>query len=155
MIALLAMRRQSSAMPSGSGNLAATRTYWGGGLSLNGYPISVIGVTPPSFFGVEVGHRYDVAIPLCADRLMSEDIKGAYQAAAAWWLSMMGRLKPGWTVTRASAYLTATSPAFKMKEDNFPEDYKPDLAKRYLANKLNAKEANNGVSDIREARRYR
>jgi hypothetical protein len=27
----------------------------------------------------------------------------------------------------------------------------PDLAKKYLANKLNAKEANNGVFDIREA----
>jgi len=32
----------------------------------------VIGVTPPSFFGVEVENRYDVAIPLCADRLLAE-----------------------------------------------------------------------------------
>jgi hypothetical protein len=47
-------------------------------LTLNGYPVSVIGVTPPSFFGVEVGHRSDVAIPLCADRLMSEDHKRAH-----------------------------------------------------------------------------
>ena len=45
-------------------------------LTLNGYPVSVIGVTPPSFFGVEVGHRYDVAIPPCADRLMADDHKG-------------------------------------------------------------------------------
>jgi putative ABC transport system permease protein len=117
-------------------------------LSLNGYPVSVIGVTPPSFFGVEVGHRYDVAIPLCADRLMSEDHKGRMPGRAAWWLSIMGRLKPGWTVTSASAYLTAISPT--VMRTTLPEDYKPDLAKRYLANKLNATEANNGVSDIRE-----
>jgi hypothetical protein len=63
---------------------------------------------------------------------------------AAWWLSIMGRLKPGWTVTGASAYLTAISPT--VMRMTLPEDYKPDLAKRYLANKLNAKEANNGVS---------
>jgi predicted permease len=117
-------------------------------LSLNGYPVPVIGVTPPSFFGVEVGHRYDVAIPLCADRLMSEDHQGRIPGRAAWWLSIMGRLKPGWTVTSASAYLRAISPT--VMRMTIPEDYKPDLAKKYLANKLNAKEADNGVSDIRE-----
>jgi putative ABC transport system permease protein len=117
-------------------------------LTLDGYPISVIGVTPPSFFGVEVGHRYDVAVPLCSDRLMSQDHKGRMPSRTDWWLSIMGRLKPGWTVTNASAYLTAISPAFM--RTTLPEDYKPDLAKRYLTNRLNAKEADNGVSDVRE-----
>jgi putative ABC transport system permease protein len=117
-------------------------------LTLNGYPVSVVGVTPPSFFGVEVGHRYDVAIPLCADRLMSEDHKGRIPGRSAWWLSVMGRLNPGWTVASATVYLKAISPAFMRM--TLPEDYKPDLAKRYLANTLNAKDANNGVSDIRE-----
>jgi predicted permease len=117
-------------------------------LTLNGYPVSVIGVTPPSFFGVEVGHRYDVAIPLCADRLMAEDHKGRIPGRADWWLSIMGRLKPGWTVKSASAYLSAISPT--LMRMTLPEDYKPDLAKKYLADKLNAKEADNGVSDIRE-----
>ena len=36
-------------------------------VSLDGYVVPVIGVTPASFFGVEVGSRYDVAVPLCAD----------------------------------------------------------------------------------------
>jgi predicted permease len=117
-------------------------------LTLNGYPVSVIGVTPPSFFGVEVGHRYDVAIPLCADRLLAEDHKGRIPGRADWWLSIMGRLKPGWTIKSASAYLSAISPTFMRM--TMPEDYKADLAKKYLVNKLNAKEAANGVSDIRE-----
>ena len=34
--------------------------------SLDGQSFPVIGVTQPGFFGVEVGNRYDVAIPLCA-----------------------------------------------------------------------------------------
>jgi putative ABC transport system permease protein len=117
-------------------------------LSLNGYPVSVIGVTTPSFYGVEVGHRYDVAVPLCMDRLMADDHKGRIPSRSAWWLSIMGRLKPGWTVKKASAYLAAFSPTFMQM--TLPEDYKPDLAKKFLANKLNAKEADNGVSDIRE-----
>ena len=61
----------------------------------------MIGVTGPDFFGVEVGHRYDVAVPLCADRLFFADGKGRIPGKTAWWLSAMGRLKPGWTVERA------------------------------------------------------
>lgn len=46
-------------------------------ISPDGYPIPVVGVTPVSFFGVEVGNRYDVAIPLCADRLRPKARKAA------------------------------------------------------------------------------
>ena len=38
-------------------------------VTLDGHTFPVIGVTPASFFGVEVGNRYDIALPLCADRL--------------------------------------------------------------------------------------
>ena len=51
-------------------------------VNLDGHPFPVLGVTPASFFGVEVGSRYDVAIPLCADRLLSEDGKGRIPVAA-------------------------------------------------------------------------
>ena len=70
----------------------------------------VIGVTGPGFFGVEVGHRYDVAVPLCADPLFFEDGKGRIPGKTAWWLSIMGRLKPGWTVERARSQLQTSRP---------------------------------------------
>ncbi|MEX2261305.1 MAG: ABC transporter permease [Bryobacteraceae bacterium] len=116
-------------------------------VNLDGYPIPVIGVTPPSFFGVEVGHRYDVAIPLCADKLLAEDKKGRIPVRHAWWLSMMGRLKPGWTVERATAHLQALSPG--IMQATLPPTYKPDMVKRYLANKLAASDAGTGVSGLR------
>ncbi len=120
-------------------------------MSLDGHSIPVIGVTPPSFFGVEVGSRYDVAIPLCADRLLAEDKKGRIPVPSAWWLSMMGRLKPGWTAKSATAHLHALSPG--IMRATLPPGYKPNLAKRYLANKLAATEA--GTGDIRVARAIR
>jgi len=80
--------------------LAGDPAALGRSLSLSGHSVPVIGVTPASFFGVEVGNRYDVAIPLCADRMMAEDQNGRIPNAAAWWLSIMGRLKPGWTEER-------------------------------------------------------
>jgi hypothetical protein len=36
-------------------------------LTLEGHPVEVIGVTPASFFGLEVGRSFDVAVPICAE----------------------------------------------------------------------------------------
>src|SRR5712692_4949081 len=116
-------------------------------VSLDGHTIPVIGVTPPSFFGVEVGTRYDVAIPICADTLFAEDKKGRIPVPHAWWLSMMGRLKPGWTVERANSHLHALSPG--IMRATLPPTYKPATAKRYLANKLEATDGGTGVSGLR------
>jgi len=117
-------------------------------VSLDGYAVPVIGVTPASFFGVEVGSRYDVAVPLCADRLIAEDKKGRIPVRHAWWLSMIGRLKPGWTAERATAHLHALSPG--IMRATLPPIYKPDQAKKYLANKVGATDGGTGVSGLRE-----
>jgi predicted permease len=116
-------------------------------ISLDGQPIPVIGVTPPSFFGVEVGNRFDVAIPLCADRLIAEDKKGRAPIRHAWWISVMGRLKPGWTIERATAQLRTISPG--IMQASLPPGYKSETAKKYLANKLAASVGGTGVSGLR------
>src|SRR5471030_1662423 len=116
-------------------------------VTLDGRQFRVIGVTPASFFGVEVGKRYDVAVPLCADALLSEDGKGRMPGRTAWWLSAMGRLKPGWTAERATAHLQALSQA--ITEASLPPSYRPSEAKKYLANKLAATAGSTGVSGLR------
>ncbi len=114
---------------------------------LDGHAIPVIGVTPASFFGVDVGYQYDVAIPLCADALLSDDGKGRAPNLTAWWLSGMGRLKPGWTTQRATAQLRVVSPG--IMRDSLPPAYQPDSAKKYLANKLEVTSGATGVSQLR------
>ena len=117
-------------------------------VSLDGRPFPVIGVTPESFFGVEVGNRYEVAIPLCADQLLAEDkTRVRAPVPTAWWLSMMGRLKPGWPVERADAHLQTLSPG--IMRATLPPTYRPDSAKRYLENKLTATQGGTGVSGLR------
>jgi putative ABC transport system permease protein len=119
----------------------------GRAVTLDGRSFRIAGVTPVSFFGVEVGARYDVAVPLCADRLLAEDGKGRMPVRRAWWLSAMGRLKPGWTPERATAHLQAVSPG--IMEASLPPTYRPDQVKRYLANKLAATAGGTGVSGLR------
>ena len=116
-------------------------------IALDGKRLPIGGVTTPGFFGVEVGNRYDVALPLCADRLFSDDGKGRAPNRVAWWLSAMGRLKPGWTLDRAKANLLALSPS--IMEAILPPEYRPDDAKRFLANKLDVTAGGTGVSQLR------
>jgi len=116
-------------------------------VSLEGRTFPVLGVTPPGFFGVEVGWRYDVAIPLCADRMMSDEGIGRIPVKTDWWLSLMGRLKPGWTIERANAHLHALSAG--IMQTALPPSYRPDTAKGYLKNKLGAAPAGSGQSFLR------
>jgi predicted permease len=118
----------------------------GRSLMLDGHSFDIVGVTPPSFFGVEVGRAFDVAVPLCAEAL-SRGERSALDKTDVWFLAAFGRLKPGWTVERASAQLAAISgPIF---QDTLPARYRAEDATNYRNFKLGAFEASTGVSTLR------
>ena len=126
---------------------AGDREVVGRTVSLDGHSFPAIGVAPPAFFGVEVGRAFDVTVPLCADQLIAEDRKGRRPRPDGWWLAIMGRLKPGWTVERANAQMQTLAPG--IMEATLPPTYLPDTAKRYLANKLVVGAAGSGISGLR------
>ena len=120
----------------------------GRSLTLDGYPFEVVGVTPASFFGVEVGRTFDVAAPLCAEPLLLGS-ESALDRRDYWKLDIMGRLKPGWTLERASAHLAAMSPG--LFAATVPPRYDAATAKDYQAFTLIAADAGRGVSNLRRA----
>jgi putative ABC transport system permease protein len=69
-------------------------------ISLNGYPVQVVGISAAGFFGVAAGNKFDVAIPICT--------QGPVPNIA---VRMMARLKPGVSVQQANAHLAALSPS--------------------------------------------
>jgi predicted permease len=115
-------------------------------ITVEGRPFEITGITEPGFYGVEVGRSYDVAVLICSEPVIrGEDTM--YDMRHGWWLSAMGRLKPGWTLERATAQLKAVSPA--ILEATIPPVYKPDDVKKYLDYKFAAFSAQNGFSDLR------
>jgi predicted permease len=75
-------------------------------VSLNRQPFEVIGVSAPRFSGVEVGKTFDVAIPLCASaRFDARNL----DSRSRWWLSIMGRAKPGLPTAQLGARLAVLS----------------------------------------------
>ena len=128
------------------------QTYFGGRASVIGStltvlnrPFTVVGVTPPGFTGLEVGQTFDVALPVCSAMLWRPGL----QQSDFWWLTVMGRLKPDWTIARANEQLRALSPGFL--DATIPSGYGADLVAQYRAFRFGVISAGRGVSRLREA----
>jgi predicted permease len=88
-----------------------------------------------------------VALPICAERLTRGE-RSRLDVRRAWWLAVIGRLKPGWTIERASAQLNAISPGIFAA--TVEPTYIPRSAKEYREFRLGAFPAATGVSSLRE-----
>ena len=75
-------------------------------LVVDGVALTIIGVAAPTFFGLEVGRPFDVAVPLRVEPL----IRGDRSQLQRHRLSVMLRLKPGQSTDAGSAALRALQP---------------------------------------------
>src|SRR5215471_12947621 len=74
----------------------------GRGITLNGVPFSVIGVAARGFHGVSVGNHSDLFMPIVMMPSVNPPANG-WNTRHWWWLTVMGRLKPGATVESATS----------------------------------------------------
>jgi predicted permease len=105
-------------------------------LRVNGELHPVIGVTSPEFLGLAVGESFDIAQPYCGE-LRRE----VFDAA------VMGRLRAGWTIERASAHLGALSRG--IFEASSPTGYTANYLERFKSFRMAAYPASTGVSRLR------
>ena len=87
-----------------------------------------------------------MAIPICAAGVLSPDA-GLIDQSYVWWLSVMGRLRPGWTAERATAQLRAISPS--LFKQTLSDWFDPEAVTNYLAFKLEAVPCAGGSSSLR------
>jgi predicted permease len=142
----------------GCGNPGAVISYsfwqreFGGGsnvigrkLTLDDHPAEIIGVTPASFQGPEIGRTFDVVVPLCAEAIGAENNR--LEQNHAWWLTVMGRLKPGWTIDQATADVNGLSSG--IMTETVPFEWDKESVQKYLGAKLAAYPAATGISQLR------
>jgi len=131
--------------------VVASYSYWKGQMGgqpitpnttilVEGRSVQVMGVTPPSFLGVVVGDRFDLAYPTCIPPNPRREM---------FVFSVMGRLKPGWSLARASGYYGSISPG--LFESTAPTGYSAEAVKTFKAYKLAAYPGGAGVSTLRSA----
>src|SRR5579871_3113565 len=108
-------------------------------------PTRVLGVTPPRFFGLEVGHTFDFALPLCSTPSYHDDLP-YFTRPDYFFLTVMGRLKFDWTLARASAQLESISPGIIAA--TIPRGYSNAALDIYRRYQLAAYPAGHGVSSL-------
>jgi len=123
----------------------------GGTLSLRSQLFEVIGVAPPGFYGLNVGEKFDVAVPICATALF-DNKESRLGSRSWWWLKVAGRVKPGISRLQATARLKVISPAIFAAA--LPEDFSPDGQRRFLKLTLMAAPAATGISEFGMRRQF-
>jgi putative ABC transport system permease protein len=118
-------------------------------LTIERVPFTIVGVTPPDFFGPEVGRTFDVVIPIGAEPLVRGK-ESFLDRRSTWWLNVFARMKPGQTLETATQALRIAQP--QIREATIPPDYRAQDVERYLNTPLTLDSAGNGTSGLR--RRY-
>jgi predicted permease len=85
--------------------LGGTDAAVGSRLEIGEKQFQIVGVTPPTFTGLEVGQTFDLALPICAAAFWGDALDQRHN----WWLIGMGRLKSGWTLAQAAQHVRALS----------------------------------------------
>jgi predicted permease len=131
-------------------------------LSLNGQQFEVVGVTPPSFFGIDVGETFDAIVPLESERIVDAK-QSAINASSYWWrlprfgsvldtdtwsIFVGGRLKPGVDAARADARLRVLSPA--IFQAGVPPEAGEKKRQYALHATMDTMPIPNGISETRE-----
>ena len=109
-------------------------------LIVDGALVQVIGVTPPSFFGLAVGESFDIVHPFCQPQHLMRNYFD---------VTVMGRLRPGLILSQASAQLAGMSPGIMAATEITGYDAK--ITSQYRHFKLAAYSAATGVSYLRDS----
>ncbi len=133
-------------------------------LSLDGQQFEVVGVTPPNFFGVDVGETFDAMVPIESERIVDAKqlrINGpqstwwlrppvgpAIDAPSSWWLLAVGRLKLGIDAQRADARMRVLSPG--ILQASMPREWGEKGRQWALHDSFVAAAIPNGISLTRE-----
>jgi len=93
-------------------SFGGSRDAIGRTIELNGTPFTIIGVAEQGFTGITPGSDYDVWLPLAAGPRISNSMmwNNRQDNVSFWWLTVLGRLKPGTDLPQAQA---AVSGAFR------------------------------------------
>src|SRR5256885_934239 len=116
-------------------------------LRLADHSLEIVGVTPPNFYGLEIGRSFDLALPICAEAILRGK-NSRLDSGTSWWLMVTGRLKPGSSLAQANSSLQSMSP--ELFQAALPGNYPPANIRDYLGFKLEAVPAASGYSLLRE-----
>ena len=126
------------------------RSLIGGTVYIEGNPFTVVGVTPPGFFGETLrGDPPDLFIPLQQEPLINGDTSILRQPVSAW-LRAIGRLRPGATIDGMDARLTGVLRQWMQHDAGYPDNWMPDVIQGLPQQVIAVVPAGSGVGIMKE-----
>jgi predicted permease len=123
------------------------RSAIGSMLSLSTHAFEVIGVAPSGFSGLDVGSKFDVAVPICT-AAMFDAPESRLDDRGWWWLHVIGRIKPAFSRAQLASRLAGISP--QVFAAALPGEIDPRLKKSFLRRSFIALPVSTGISDLRQ-----
>jgi predicted permease len=141
-------------VPQGHPVAVISHAYWkrrfaqdpgvlGQSLIINLVPFTIIGVTSPDFFGLQVGRSADITVPMSMHPLVGSGA-GLNNREAWWQLPMLGRLRPGVSPEQARAEVDLLLKQFLDEAQTWPQ-LRQDVFQR-----AELMPAGNGLAELRE-----
>lgn len=118
-VAVLSYKYWSSRYPTGVDAV-------GQSIRINHIPVTVVGVAPPGFFGVNPGTSPAVYLPMRSAPVFSpkpaDEEQSKFIARDSYWVEMMGRLRPGVSLEQAQAELAGRFQQFVKSTITSPKE---------------------------------
>jgi predicted permease len=122
----------------------------GSSFVIEGHPFTVIGVTPPGFFGDTLrSNPPDIWIPVQQEPLIDGDSALLHQSISAW-LRMIGRLRPGASTTGMAPRLTGTLRQWMQHDSGYPANWMSGIIQMLPKQMINLVPAGAGVAVMKE-----
>jgi putative ABC transport system permease protein len=119
---------------------AGSQDVLGKTIRVDKVPLTIVGVTPPDFFGAEVGQYSDITFPVHTYERMNPG-RDLLRQASSYWLRVMARLKPGVSPAQARSVLLSVWPRLLEADGPAPVDG--------WTQKLHIEPGNTGYSAVR------
>lgn len=147
----------ASAAPVAVLSYHAWKAFYGSDPSILGstfvvedHPVTVIGIAPPGFYGETLrSDPPDLWIPLQQEPLLNGQNSLLHQSISGW-LRVIGRLRPGASVTGIGPRLTAILRRWLQNDAGFPAAWIPEIVRFLPRQNIAVVPAGSGVAAMRE-----
>jgi predicted permease len=117
-------------------------------ITVNGHPLTIVGVSARGFAGVQVGQAADVMLPLMMKAQMTPTWNDLDNRRSRW-VTVMARLKPGVSRTAAEAAMNVIYRQINEQEVKDIPNNSENFRKRFVSKHLDVLPGHRGLSDLR------
>src|SRR3954447_16031798 len=104
-------------------------------ITVNGHPLTIVGVSAPGFSGLQVGSAADVMVPVMMKAQMTPTWNDL-DTRRSRWLTVVGRLKPGMSVAQAATQMNVIYRRINEQEVKDIKSSSATFAQRFVAKRL-------------------